>query len=181
MIKSKMKRLILLSPALALIGCSSAPTDVEPAELSFNQTDLNENQMSQAYHALVDSAAASSGALKELSSLANGKASLEMSREDYDEYVFQNSYVPAGMERIVDITWSGDFYPVIQTLASMSGYTPAPSASRPTGRIDINIDTTKEARRLNVIDMLRRINSVHKDRLDIQVHENIKVIEINFL
>ncbi|MDK9793843.1 DotD/TraH family lipoprotein [Vibrio sp. D431a] len=176
-----MKRLIILLPALILSGCSSSPTDVEPAELTFNQTDLNESQMSQAYHDLVDSAAASSEALRELSALANGKASLEMSREEYDEYIFQNSYVPAGMERIVDLKWTGDFYPVIEMLATLSGYTPAPSASRPLGRIDISIDTSKESRPLNVMDVIHRINNVHKDRIDIRVLEGLKIIQIDYL
>ncbi|CAH7377900.1 conserved hypothetical protein [Vibrio chagasii] len=177
-----MKHLKILSfSVLLLTGCSSPPSDVNPVELSFTQNSMAEQHMSHAYMAIVDSAAVSSEALRELSQITNGLASLEMTKSEYDEYIFQKEYVPVGMERVVDLSWYGDFYPLITTLAEMSGYELAPGLARPIGRIDVDINTTSFNRQLNVVDIIRMINDTHKDKLSIVIHEPLRVIEIEYL
>ena len=163
-----------------LTGCST--TDVPKTSLTFSDTSTSQQQIADAWVKLSDNAAKAVDATAMLAKVENGFAAQKMNKKDYDDYIFQNSYVPMGMEKDVPpLIWDGSFIPVMQMLADMSGYQLEKSASTPLSVPQVNIDTTKGGKSLNVIDVIRIIESANRGIVKIDVIEPSRTIKISYL
>lgn len=175
-----MSKKIFILVGLALSGCAS--TDVPKTSLTFSDTSASQQQIANAWVQLSNSASKAVDATAMLAKVENGFAARKMNKQDYNNYVFQNSYVPIGMEKEVPpLVWDGSFLPVMQMLADMSGYRIEKSAVVPLSIPQVNIDTTKFDKPLNVIDVIRIIESANRDSVKIDVIEPSKIIKISYL
>ncbi|MGR5365672.1 hypothetical protein [Photobacterium damselae] len=178
--KKDMSKKILILISLAFTGCAN--TDVPRTSLTFSDTSASQQQIANAWVQLSNSASKAVDATSMLAKVENGFAARKMNRQDYNNYVFQNTYVPVGMEKEVPpLVWDGSFLPVMQMLADMSGYKIVKSAEIPLSVPDVNIDTTKFDKPLNVIDMIRIIESANRDSVKIDVIEPSRIIKISYL
>ncbi|MCY9866130.1 DotD/TraH family lipoprotein [Vibrio coralliirubri] len=162
-------------------GCSSV-NDVEPAQLRFSEDSFSNDSISSSLSQLSDAALMAAQSQKALAELANGMASTQMTREQYNEYVFQKDYVPLGMERSVgDIEWSGEAMPLLRLVAEMAGYAVAEPAHKPIFEPTVRIDTTSTGTQYNVADVIRAIEASNKEEIDIVIMEDSKIININYI
>lgn len=161
-------------------GCSSL-NDVEPVELRFNEDSFSNDSISDSLYKLSVSAEVAANAQRALAELANGMASQQMTREKYNEYVFQKSYIPNGMERSVgDIEWSGPALPLLKVVAEMAGYVVAEPAHKPLFEPIVRLNTIKSGKQYNVNDVIRAIESSNKEEISIDIIESSKIININY-
>lgn len=166
---------------LMVSGCSSV-SDVEPAELRFNEDSFSNDSISNSLSQLSDAALIAAQSQKALAELANGMASTQMTREQYNEYVFQKDYVPLGMERSVgDIEWSGEAMPLLHLVAGMAGYSVAEPAHKPIFEPTVRINTTATGAQYNVADVIRAIEASNKEEIDIVIIEESKIINVNYI
>ncbi|PSV01182.1 DotD/TraH family lipoprotein [Photobacterium kishitanii] len=165
-----------------LSGCSTIPKDVPHTELTFSSTSASQDQIAHAWQKLAASAEKASDAATILAQLENGYAAKNMRKDDYNSYLFQNSYVPVGMERDVpDLNWNGPAMPVLKMMADLSGYRIDVSANTPLRQPYIRINTADFQRQVNVIDIIRAIDTANKDILKIDIIESPKIIKISYL
>mgnify|MGYP000099900884 CR=1 FL=1 len=161
-------------------GCSSL-NDVEPAELRFKENSFSNDSISNSLYKLSESAEVAANAQRALAELANGMASQQMTREQYNEYVFQKSYIPEGMERSVgDIEWSGPALPLLKVVSEMAGYVVAEPAHKPLFEPIVRLNTIKSAKQYNVNDVIRAIEASNKEEISIDILEKSKIININY-
>lgn len=161
-------------------GCASVK-DVEPAELRFTEDSFSNDSISSSLSQLSDAALIAAQSQRALAELANGMASTQMTREQYNEYVFQKDYVPIGMERSVgDIEWSGEAMPLIRLVAEMAGYVVAEPAHKPIFEPTVRINTTSTGAQYNVADVIRAIEASNMEEIDIVIIEDSKIININY-
>ena len=165
---------------LALSGC--ATTDVPKTALTFSDTSASQQQIANAWVQLSNNATKAVDATTILAKVENGFAARKMNKQDYKNYVFQNSYTPLGMEKEVPpLVWDGSFIPVMQMLADISGYRLEKTATLPLSVPSVNIDTTKMDKSMNVIDVIRIIESANRDTIKIDVIVPSRTIKISYL
>ncbi|KDM89962.1 hypothetical protein EA58_19655 [Photobacterium galatheae] len=161
-------------------GCSSFK-DVEPIALRFNEESFSNDSISTSLYKLSESAEVAANAQRALAELANGMASQQMTRAQYNEYVFQKSYIPRDMERSVgDIEWSGPAMPLLKVVAEMAGYVVAEPAHKPLFEPIVRLNTVKTGKQLNVNDVIRAIEASNKEEISIDIIEDSKIININY-
>lgn len=180
-LKMKIANSILSIVAVSLVsGCSSVK-DVEPAKLKFNTESFSNASISDSLYRLTESAEIAANAQKALAELANGYAAQQMTADDYNEYVFQNSFVPLGMEREVgDLNWAGPAMPLLKLVAEMAGYSVAEPAHKPLFEPTVRINTIQTNKELNVMDVIRAIESSNKEEISIEILEDNKIINVNY-
>ncbi|EGR2229532.1 hypothetical protein DZF79_15000 [Vibrio parahaemolyticus] len=154
---------------------------MEPAELRFNENSFSNDSISNSLYKLSESAEVAANAQRALAELANGMASQQMTREQYNEYVFQKSYIPEGMERSVgDIEWSGPALPLLKVVSEMAGYVVAEPAHKPLFEPIVRLNTIKSGKQYNVNDVIRAIEASNKEEISIDILEKSKIININY-
>lgn len=173
---------ILLS--VLIMGCSSNQ-GLEPMELTFNNVDVTNDAVIRALDSLSESAAIAAEANRIVASLENGKAMIKMDEKEYIEYIKNRDYVPQGMEVEFDANYEGPIIPILRTAAAVSGYELAYPASRPIVEPTVDINTLtnsitgkRNSNITNVFDAINAINTANSDRIDIKIHEKIRIIEL---
>lgn len=176
----KIAKVILPFSVLLISGCSSLK-DVTPAKLQFNQESFSNESISNSLYKLSESAEIAANAQKALAELANGEAAKQMTRTQYNEYVFQKEYIPMGMERSVgDIEWEGKALPLIKMVSEMAGYIISEPAHKPLIEPIVRINTINDTKQYNVIDVIRTIEASNKDQISIEIDEKNKIVSINY-
>ncbi len=167
---------------LALIqGCSSVK-DVEPTQLKFDEATFSNETINRSLFKLTQSAEAAVEAQMVLAEITNGLAAQQMDRVNYNEFKFQTSYVPEGMGRTVgDIEWSGPALPLLKVVAEVAGYDVAEPAHAPLFEPVARIDTTQDEKNYTVMDIIRSIEVTNRESINIEIHEENKIININYL
>ena len=178
-----MKLLNLALPVSAVLlvsGCSSV-SDVQPAELKFNADSFSNDSISDSLYRLSENAEIAANAQQALAELSNGFAAKQMTVDQYNEYVFQKSYVPIDMERNVgDLNWTGPAMPLLRLVAEMAGYVVAEPANKPLFEPKVSINTVESNKQLSVIDVIRAIEASNKEEISLEILEEEKIINVNY-
>lgn len=171
---------------IVLTGCSSN-RQLEPMELTFSDVDATNEAVVAALEKLTESAAISAEANKLIADLENGKAYITMSSDEYEDYLKRTTTIPLGMEVEFDVNYSGPLTPLLQSLASTSGYELALPATRPVRDLFVDMNTLtnpvtgkKNSNVKNVYDAVLAVNSVHKDRIKLTIHETHRILELEY-
>lgn len=171
---------------MALSGCANNK-QLEPMELTFSNVDATNEAVITALEKLTDSAAVSAEANRIVAQLENGRAYLNMSQDEYDDYIKRQGSIPLGLEKDFDINYTGPLIPLLQSIADTSGYTFAQPAIKPIRELFVSLNTLtnpvtgkRNSNVKNTYDAINAINAVHKDRILITIHEKYKVINLEY-
>lgn len=169
-----------------LAGCTSSQ-QLKPMKLTFDEEDVTNEAVARTLDSLADSAQIAAEANLVLANLAKGDATLTMSEEEFNQYAINSTHTPFGMEREFDISYDGPAMPIIRMAAEISGYDVVEPDYRPIKLPTITIDTIKNPvtggenlGKATVIDVLRMINASNKDRMDINIIEKLRLIEVSY-
>ena len=149
--------ILVLAPTL-LAGCASRQTVSEPIELPNNTTVLEELR-----HIAVEAR----DEMRLLAKAHEAQAQKSMTREQHEQRFFQAVHVPAGFEKQVSFSYSGEARKAAEAMAAIAGYTfkvdGAPLPRDPYVRIFIKDQPLNEA--------LKELGMQTGDMIRVEVHE----------